>query len=105
MLTVPIAETVLEQHAGGDLYDRGVVGTICRWGRMLTFDPPHTISLSWDTGPDWQLTSDLTRASEVEITFAAKEDDRTRVILVHRHIERHGEVWESLRAGLDAPDG
>ena len=105
MLAVPIAETVLEQHPGGDLYDRGVDGTICRWGRVLTFDPPHTIAFSWDIGPDWRITADLARVSEVEVTFADEGESRTRVTLVHRHIERHGEGWESLRAGLDAPDG
>lgn len=31
MLAVPIEQTVLEQHVGGDLYDRGVDGSICRW--------------------------------------------------------------------------
>ena len=93
----PIAETVLEQHAGGDVYDRGVDGTVCRWGRVLTFDPPHTIAFSWDIGPDWQVTSDLARASEVEITFAGEDDHRTRVTLVHRHIDRH--------VGLGIPPG
>ena len=97
MLAVPIAETVLEQHAGGDVYDRGVDGSICRWGRVLTF--------SWDIGPDWQVTTDLDRTSEVEVTFTPEGDDRTRVTLTHRHIERHGPGWESLREGLDAPDG
>ena len=105
MLAVPIAETVLEQHVGGDVYDRGTDGRICRWGRVLAFDPPHTIAFSWDIGPDWQVTSDLRRASEVEITFAAEDDQRTRVTLIHRHIDRHGEGWESLQTGLDAPDG
>lgn len=105
MLAVPIAETILEPRAGGDLYDRGVDGTICRWGRVLTFDPPHTIAFSWDIGPDWQVSSDLHRTSEVQITFAGEDRDRTRVTLVHRHIDRHGHGWESLQAGLDAPDG
>lgn len=105
MLTVPIAETVLEQRAGGDLYDRGVDGTVCRWGRVLTFDPPRTLAFSWDIGPDWQVVSDLDRASEVEITFTGEDDQRTRVVLVHRHIDRHGVGWESLQTGLDAPDG
>jgi uncharacterized protein YndB with AHSA1/START domain len=105
MLAVPIAETVLEQRAGGDLYDRGIDGTICRWGRVLVFDPPRTIAFSWDIGPDWQVISDLDRASEVEITFAGEDNGRTRVTLVHHHLERHGEGWESLRAGLDAADG
>ena len=105
MLAVPIAETVLEQHSGGDLYDRGVDGTICRWGRVLIFDPPRTIAFSWDIGPDWQVTSDPGRASEVEISFTAVDDSRSRVTLVHRHLARHGDDWQSLQAGLDAPDG
>ena len=41
MLAVPIEQTVLEQHVGGDVYDRGVDGSICRWGRVLAFDPPR----------------------------------------------------------------
>lgn len=104
LLAVPIAETVLEQHAGGDLYDRGVDGTICRWGRVLTFDPPRTIAVSWDISLNWQVVSDLATASDVEISFVGAGEDRTRVTCVHRHIERHGEGWESLQAGLDSPD-
>lgn len=105
LLAVPIEKTVLEQHVGGDVYDRGVDGSICRWGRVLAFDPPHTIAFSWDIGPDWQITSELDRTSEVEVTFTAEGDQRTRVTLVHRHIDRHGQGWESLRDGLDGPDG
>jgi uncharacterized protein YndB with AHSA1/START domain len=105
LLSVPIDQTVLEQHVGGDVYDRGIDGSICRWGRVLAFDPPNTIAFSWDIGPDWQVASDLSRTSEVEVTFAADGEHRTRVSLVHRHIERHGDGWESLRDGLDAPDG
>jgi uncharacterized protein YndB with AHSA1/START domain len=105
LLSVPIDQTVLEQHVGGDVYDRGIDGSICRWGRVLAFDPPNTIAFSWDIGPDWQVASDLSRTSEVEVTFAADGEHRTRVSLVHRHIERHGAGWESLREGLDAPDG
>lgn len=105
MLPVPIEETVLEQRVGGAVYDRGVDGTVCRWGRVLAFDPPSTMAFSWDIGPDWQVASDLSRTSEVEITFSAEGEGRTRVTLVHRHLERHGEGWESMRDGVDAPDG
>ena len=105
MLSVPIEQTVLEQHVGGGVYDRGVDGSICRWGRVLAFDPPTAITFSWDIGPDWQIASDLARTSEVEITFAPEGDQRTRVTLVHRHIDRHGAGWEQLREGLEAPDG
>jgi uncharacterized protein YndB with AHSA1/START domain len=105
MLAVPIERTVLEQHAGGDVYDRGVDGTICRWGRVLAFDPPRRLAFTWDIGPDWQVAADLARTSEVEVTFEAEGEDRTRVTLLHRGIERHGNGWETMQAGVDAPDG
>lgn len=105
LLTVPIEETVLEQRAGGDVYDRGVDGSICRWGRVLAFDPPTRIAFSWDIGLDWQVTADLDRASEVEITFWPEDHGRTRVTLVHRHLDRHGPGSGSLRSELEGPHG
>jgi uncharacterized protein YndB with AHSA1/START domain len=72
---------------------------------VLTFDPPHSIVFSWDIGPDWQVATDLARTSEVEVTFTAESDTRTRVTLVHRHVDRHGAGWESMRDGVDVADG
>ena len=37
--------------------------------------------------------------------FVAESPDRTRVELEHRHLDRHGDGWESLRAGVESPDG
>jgi uncharacterized protein YndB with AHSA1/START domain len=105
MLAVPIEQTVLEPHVGGDVYDRGIDGSICRWGRVLTFDPPRAMAFSWDIGPDWQISANLARTSTVEVTFEVEEQDRTRVVLMHRQIDRHGVGWESLRDSVDAPDG
>jgi uncharacterized protein YndB with AHSA1/START domain len=105
MLGEPIEETVLEPCAGGRLYDRGVNGATCDWGRVLAFDPPHRLLLAWDISPMWQIETDPDRASEVEVTFTALDDGRTRVDLEHRHLDRHGEGWQGLRGGLEAPDG
>lgn len=105
MLDVPIERTVLEQHVGGDVYDLGVDGSTCRWGRVLAFDPPAVLAFSWDIGPDWQVASDLTRTSEVEVTFTADGPGRTTVVLVHRHLERHGEGWQEMRDGVETDDG
>ncbi|MGL5816169.1 MAG: SRPBCC family protein [Phycicoccus sp.] len=105
MLRVPIEQTVLEPRVGGDIYDRGVDGSTCRWGRVLAFDPPATLVFSWDIGPDWQVAADLDRTSEVEVSFVAEGDGRTRVTLVHRHLDRHGAGWQSMREGVDADDG
>lgn len=72
MLAVPIDRTVLEQHVGGDVYDRGVDGSLCRWGRVLAFDPPNTIAFSWDIGPDWQVATDLERTAKWRSTSPLK---------------------------------
>jgi uncharacterized protein YndB with AHSA1/START domain len=48
MLRVDIAETVFEPHVGGHVYDRGVDGSECRWARVLVYEPPHRVVISWD---------------------------------------------------------
>lgn len=105
LLRVPIAETVFEPRVGGNIVDRGEDGSECRWARILAFDPPHRVVFSWDIGPTWQVESDPDRTSEVEVTFTAETPDRTRVDLVHRHIDRHGPGWESVRDGIANDQG
>jgi hypothetical protein len=96
----PIAETVFEPRVGGHVYDRGENGSICRWARVLVFEPHRRFVISWDISPNWQLETDPSRTSEVEVTFVAEGPDRTRVELEHRHLERHGDGWESVRDGV-----
>lgn len=105
LLAVPIAETVLEPRVGGDLYDRGVDGSVCRWGRILVYEPPHRVTFTWDIGPTWQLEADPAKASEVEVRFTAESGGRTRVELEHRHLDRHGPGWESVAQGVDGDAG
>ena len=105
MLAVDIAETVFEARAGGHIYDRGIDGSECRWARVLAYEPPERVVFSWDISPRWQLESDLDRASEVEVRFISETAERTRVVLEHRSLDRHGEGWEELRAGVESPDG
>jgi uncharacterized protein YndB with AHSA1/START domain len=105
MLGVDIAESVLEPQAGGRVYDRGVDGSECQWGRVLVCEPPERIVFTWDISPHWQIETDLSRSSEVEIRFIAEPGERTRVELEHRHLDRHGDGWEGLRAGVEGDDG
>jgi uncharacterized protein YndB with AHSA1/START domain len=105
MLAVEIAESVLEPRQGGHLFDRGVDGSECRWGRVLAYEPPSRIVFSWDISPSWQLETDPAKASEVEVTFVPEGEGRTRVALEHRHLDRHGEGWEGLRAGIAGDQG
>jgi len=105
LLPVPIAETVFEPKVGGHIYDRGTDGSQCRWARILAYDPPHRVVFSWDIGPTWQVESDPERTSEVEVIFTAETPDRTRVELEHRHLDRHGPGWESVRDGVGHDQG
>jgi len=105
MLEVDIAESVFEPRSGGRVYDRGVDGSECQWGRVLAYEPSGRIVFSWDISPRWQIETDLDRASEVEIRFTAETPERTRVTLEHRHLDRHGEGWQGLREGVAGDQG
>ena len=105
LLPVEIEETVLEPHPGGNIYDRGVDGSECRWARVLAFEPPHRLLFSWDISPKWQLETDPNRTSEVEIRFTELGPSSTRVRLEHRHLERHGDGWEAERDSVSGDEG
>jgi uncharacterized protein YndB with AHSA1/START domain len=105
MLAVDIAESVFEPRAGGRVYDRGVDGSECQWARVLAYEPPERIVFTWDISPQWQLETDLDRASEVEVRFIPEAPNRTRVELEHRHLDRHGDGWDGLREGVAGEGG
>jgi uncharacterized protein YndB with AHSA1/START domain len=105
MLATDIAESVFEPRTGGRVYDRGVDGSECQWGRVLAYEPPDRVVFTWDISPQWQIETDLSRASEVEVRFTQESEERTRVELEHRHLDRHGDGWEGLREGVESPGG
>jgi uncharacterized protein YndB with AHSA1/START domain len=105
LLSVDVAETIFEPRAGGRLYDRGVDGSECTWARVLAYEPPDRVVISWDIDPRWQIETDLEKTSEVEVRFIAEDAQRTRVELEHRHLDRHLEGWEAVRDGVDSDQG
>jgi uncharacterized protein YndB with AHSA1/START domain len=105
ILEAELAEMVFEPREGGHVYDRGVDGSECRWGRVLAYEPPSRVVFSWDINTQWQLETDLARTSEVEVRFVAEEANRTRVELDHRNLDRHGEGWEQMRAAVGSSEG
>jgi uncharacterized protein YndB with AHSA1/START domain len=100
LLASPIAETVFEPRVGGHIYDRAVDGSVCRWARVLEYQPPERVVFSWDIGPTWQVETEPENTSEVEVRFIAETADRTRVELEHRNIDRHGPGWQSVSEGV-----
>ena len=105
LLGTPIATTTFEPHVGGNIVDVGEDGSECRWARVLAYEPPDRVVFSWDISPYWQVETDPSHASEVEVRFIAQDDDHTRVELEHRHLERHGDGWEGVRDGVADDQG
>jgi uncharacterized protein YndB with AHSA1/START domain len=105
LLSVPIEKTVFEPIVGGNIYDRGVDGSECRWARILAYEPPNRVVFSWDISAQWAIESDSENTSEVEVRFTAETPQRTSVELEHRNIERHGPGWQSVSDGVAGDAG
>jgi uncharacterized protein YndB with AHSA1/START domain len=97
-----VEEMVFDPFVGGNIIDRGHDGTEHRWSRVLAYEPPDRVIFSWDISLEWQLETDLSKTSEVEVTFSADGPERTHVTLEHRHLDRHGEGFESMRTAVDS---
>jgi uncharacterized protein YndB with AHSA1/START domain len=98
------AARLLEPGVGGRWLDRTEDGTECVWGSVLAWEPPGRLVLAWAIDGNFELDPDPAHASEIEVTFAP-DGAGTRVELVHRHLDRHGETWPSLLRAVSAEGG
>ena len=88
---------------GGRWFERAEDGTECLWGKVLVWDPPGRLVLSWETGADWKHHDDL--STEVEIRFVALGPALTRVELEHRNLDRFGMAADAMRGAFDSDGG
>ena len=102
---VPLRRGVIEGRVGGRCYSEQIDGTDCPWGQIMVWEPPHRFVMAWMISPQWQYEPDISKASEVEVRFTPEANGMTRVDLEHRHFERSGAGWESMRSGVNAEGG
>jgi len=86
---------VLEGRVGGRLYERWHDGGEVDWGRVLAWEPPARLVLSWSP------TLERRPPTEVEVRFLAVEPDHTRVELEHRGWERLGDLAAQARSSYE----
>jgi uncharacterized protein YndB with AHSA1/START domain len=99
----PAVEAVMEPRDGGRWYERAEDGTECDWGRVLAWEPPERVLLSWEITCDWHHDADV--HTEVDVRFHAEDDGRTRVELEHRGLEAYAERAEEMRGIFDSDGG
>jgi uncharacterized protein YndB with AHSA1/START domain len=95
----------LEPRTGGRCYERGPHEFHSDWGRVLAWEPPRRVVIAWQISPRREPEPDPARASEVEVRFEANGAGGTRVTLVHRQFERHGEGAAGYRDAMASDQG
>jgi uncharacterized protein YndB with AHSA1/START domain len=96
-------EAVVEPRAGGRWYEKGEDGSECDWGRVLAYEPPTRLLLTWQISAAWAFDAGL--HTEVEVTFERDGDGATRVTLEHRGLEQYGPAEATIREILGSPAG
>lgn len=92
-------DAILEPRVGGRWYERGEDGSTCDWGKVLVWEPVTRLVLTWDISADWQHDPKLN--TEIEVRFIRETDQRTRVELEHRHLDRYGARRDEMRRIFD----
>jgi uncharacterized protein YndB with AHSA1/START domain len=57
----------LEPWVGGRWFERGKDGSECDWGKVLVWDAPSRLVITWQVNADFQPSPDI--ETEIEVTF------------------------------------
>ena len=79
----------MEPKIGGACYELGPHGFRCDWGHIVSYSEPDSLRFRWQISPRREPVPDPKKASEVEIGFH-ESMGTTRVVVVHRGFDNHG---------------
>jgi|tagenome__1003787_1003787.scaffolds.fasta_scaffold20969249_5 uncharacterized protein YndB with AHSA1/START domain len=99
----PVVAAVIEPREGGRWYERSADGRESDWGRVLAWEPPRRVVLSWQISADWQADTGID--TQVEVRFTAEDDRRTRVDLEHRGLDAFGARAQEMRDTFESGGG
>lgn len=98
----PLARMVVEPRAGGRWYSICKDGSEIGVGKVVAWEPPSRLVLTWQITAQWQYDPEF--STEVEVSFIAEGPRRTRVELEHRQLERYGVESETLRKMFESDE-
>lgn len=98
----PLERMVLEPRAGGRWYSISQDGSEVEVGKVVAWEPPSRLVLTWQITAQWQY--DPAFSTEVEISFIAEGPRRTRVELEHKQLERYGADSETVKQTFESDD-
>jgi uncharacterized protein YndB with AHSA1/START domain len=90
----PAVALVIEPRVGGRWFERSADGVETQWGKVLAWDPPGRVLLTWQINANW--TYDVDFVTELELSFVAQGDRTTLVTLEHRNMERFGATAQAM---------
>ena len=99
----PLKRAIIEPGAGGRWYSTCEDGSEINVGKVLVWEPPSRLVLTWQITAEWKYDAEF--VTEVEVTFTPEGPKRTRVDLEHRNLARFGVAAEATRTMFDSPGG
>ncbi|MBK3528129.1 SRPBCC family protein [Streptomyces rubiginosohelvolus] len=103
LLRTPRVGLAMDPKVDGRYYEWDAEGNEIDWGKVLEWDPPRRLRLTWRIDGRWQSIPDDERASEIEVVFTPLEDGSTRVELAHVRLDKHGADGRRIFQALDGP--
>lgn len=101
--SAPMKSVHIEPKQGGRWYATSTDGTECDTGRVLVWEPPTRLVLSWQITADWKF--DASFLTEIEVRFTKEGPTQTRVDFEHRKLEAYGDAAIEMAKQMGDPKG
>ncbi|UYG05442.1 SRPBCC family protein [Halomonas sp. LR3S48] len=95
----------IEPRQGGRCTEEGPHGFQVDWGRVLAWEPPERLLMTWQIGPNRVPQPDPAYASTVEVRFHENGPNATRLVLNHSDFRNHGDGAEEYRDAMASEYG
>ena len=100
-----LEEIKIEPETGGKCYETGPYNFRCDWGRVMTYEAPDKLVITWQISPARVPEPDPGKASEITVLFKELEPEVTGVEFEHGKLSKHGEGWEEYYDAMKSEQG